>query len=97
MKKETHQLQLYTENNIQRVYFITGAGIVIGSLIGGVQGIVNSIRNTQGKKRGMEYFCATRAKTLGRAVGLAAYSFGITEYLLSKLPGTGKHLLKMVQ
>ncbi|KAH9386264.1 uncharacterized protein NEMAJ01_1160 [Nematocida major] len=97
MKKETHQLQLYKENSMQRVYFATGAGLVLGSVLGGVHGLAEGMKRTLGKKEALKYFCARSAARLAGSMGIASYSFALTELLLSRVPAASQRALRMLQ
>ncbi|KAI5167028.1 hypothetical protein NEIRO03_1640 [Nematocida sp. AWRm78] len=97
MKKQEYQLQLYKEQDVKRIYFITGAGLVMGSILGGMQGILASLRNTRGKKKGMAYFVAQHAQRVGRATATASYAFAASEYLLSKITWHPSSLYRMIE
>lgn len=97
MKKETRQLQLYKENTIRRVYFITGAGLIIGSILGGVHGIIHTLKVTKGKKTVLEYFGTKGANEIGKKVAMASCAFGLSEYILAKIPSAVEYSRKMLQ
>lgn len=97
MKKETHQLQLYKENDMKRVYFITGASLIAGSIFGGVCGILHALKATRGKKRVVEYFGMQEASRIGKASALASCSIAMSEYIIGKIPSGIEYSLKMLQ
>ncbi|EHY65367.1 hypothetical protein NERG_01813 [Nematocida ausubeli] len=97
MKKHEYHLQLYREKDTKRIYFISGAGLIAGSILGGVQGILSALRRTHGKKRGMEYFAAKSAQRLGSATAIASCAFAVSEHLLSQIPQTASVLARMLE
>ncbi|KAI5188738.1 hypothetical protein NEMIN01_0009 [Nematocida minor] len=97
MKKETQQLQLYKDSDIRRVYFATGAGLVLGGIIGGVKGVVQALRRTKGKKKALEYFALEGAQKMGSHAAFASCAFAISEYLLLKAPEATSYLPRMLE
>ena len=82
------QVSLYQEKPLKQLYFIAGAAYLTGRVVGGLCGLVHSLRHTRGKPRGMAYLAASMSESLGRSMALSAATLFTSRYLLEKMVGS---------
>lgn len=83
-RKEHRSLSLYNRIDTRKAYFAAGLGYLFGSAIGGVKGVLFSLRETEGKPNGMAYFIRREAESIGHACALGSISAVICRMALEK-------------
>lgn len=85
MERRKEYISLYKKPDIRSVYFAAGLAYCIGSVAGGTQGLLFTLRRTLGKPRAMAYFVTDRARELADRMSTSAAALALAQFGISFL------------